>query len=305
MQERWGLPSTNTVQAPHTPCSHPTCVPVRLSSSRNNSLNWVRASTVAFTGCPLTVKLISSIGISGSFPKRDFLQTALHGDDKLLSMAWLDMRKSLFDLFSCLAGSMLRPTTRQHFAAASKEERTPLGRTREYSKQPELSILNRHANGLGEFTALAADLVVTPPDRRREAWKFDRGEDFGRADFGSKCPDQELLSRNAAFAPRPTDDNGGADSSHRRYPVGGGIGMREATSKSAAISNGAVGDAMRHKWQKPAAKILNSEVFDLGMREGRTNREELGIGTYRSQFGKVADVDQLPGPSQTQIQHRS
>src|SRR5215475_3528258 len=197
-------------------------------------------------------------------------------------MAWRDMRKILFDLFSCLAGGMLRPTTRQHFTAVSKEERTPLGRTREYSKQPELSILNRHAYGLGEFTGLTADLVVPPPDRRREAWEFDRGENFGRTDFGSKCPDQKLLSRDATFATMPTDDNGGADSSHRRYPVGGRIGMREATSKSAAISNGAVGDAMRHKWQKPAAKILNSDVFDLGMREGRPDCEELGIGSYRS-----------------------
>ena len=28
MQARTGAPSTSTVQAPHTPCSQPTCVPV-------------------------------------------------------------------------------------------------------------------------------------------------------------------------------------------------------------------------------------------------------------------------------------
>ena len=39
-------PSTSTVHAPQTPCSHPTCVPVSRSCSRSASTSVVRASTL-------------------------------------------------------------------------------------------------------------------------------------------------------------------------------------------------------------------------------------------------------------------
>jgi len=45
MQERAGAPSISTVQAPHTPCSHPRCVPVRWSSSRKKSARVWRTDT--------------------------------------------------------------------------------------------------------------------------------------------------------------------------------------------------------------------------------------------------------------------
>src|SRR5690606_21950776 len=53
-QERIGLPSTMTVQAPHTPCSHPTCVPVRPQSSRRVSASVLRCSTTTRCFSPFT-----------------------------------------------------------------------------------------------------------------------------------------------------------------------------------------------------------------------------------------------------------
>ena len=44
-QERTGSPSSSTVQAPHTPCSQPTWVPVRPSSWRRKSESSRRGST--------------------------------------------------------------------------------------------------------------------------------------------------------------------------------------------------------------------------------------------------------------------
>ncbi len=44
-QARTGSPSSSTVQAPHTPCSQPTWVPVRSRSSRRKSASEVRGST--------------------------------------------------------------------------------------------------------------------------------------------------------------------------------------------------------------------------------------------------------------------
>ena len=52
--ERTAAPSTRTVQAPHTPCSQPRCVPVRWHRSRRKSASVRRASTADFQGRPLT-----------------------------------------------------------------------------------------------------------------------------------------------------------------------------------------------------------------------------------------------------------
>src|ERR1700710_1952810 len=45
----------NTEQAPHTPCSHPRCVPVRLNSSRRKSARVSRGGTDRRTSLPFTV----------------------------------------------------------------------------------------------------------------------------------------------------------------------------------------------------------------------------------------------------------
>ena len=47
--ERTGSPSTRTVHAPQTPCSQPTCVPVKPRSWRRKSLNRVRAFEPRFS----------------------------------------------------------------------------------------------------------------------------------------------------------------------------------------------------------------------------------------------------------------
>src|SRR3989442_12388898 len=47
-------PSSITEHAPQMPCSQPTCVPVRRSSSRSQSTSDRRAGTVALRGLPFT-----------------------------------------------------------------------------------------------------------------------------------------------------------------------------------------------------------------------------------------------------------
>src|ERR1700731_2219094 len=57
-QERTAAPSTSTVQAPHTPCSQPTWVPVRCNSWRRQSAKVRRGSTSTATAVPLTSNLM-------------------------------------------------------------------------------------------------------------------------------------------------------------------------------------------------------------------------------------------------------
>ena len=57
--ERIGWPSTRTVQAPHTPCSQPTWVPVSPRSWRRKSDSSRRAGTAAERRTPLTVTVTS------------------------------------------------------------------------------------------------------------------------------------------------------------------------------------------------------------------------------------------------------
>ena len=59
-QPRTISPLTRTVQAPQTPCSQPTWLPVRPRSSRRKSTSVLRASTRSETGSPLTVREMSS-----------------------------------------------------------------------------------------------------------------------------------------------------------------------------------------------------------------------------------------------------
>src|SRR4029450_2760957 len=54
-QERTASPSSSTVHAPQTPCSQPTCVPVRPRSCRRKSERSSRGSTESSWRVPLTV----------------------------------------------------------------------------------------------------------------------------------------------------------------------------------------------------------------------------------------------------------
>ena len=58
-QPRTISPSTRTVQAPQTPCSQPTWLPVSARSSRRKSTSVLRASTRLVTVSPLTVSVMS------------------------------------------------------------------------------------------------------------------------------------------------------------------------------------------------------------------------------------------------------
>ena len=64
-QARTAAPSNSTVQAPHTPCSHPRCVPVSRQSSRRKSASVLRGSTAAVRLVPLIVTVIVASGTLG------------------------------------------------------------------------------------------------------------------------------------------------------------------------------------------------------------------------------------------------
>src|SRR5581483_11568200 len=66
-------PSTSTVQAPHTPCSQPRCVPVRLSSWRRKSASVSRASTTRAYDLPFTVTRVACLPICNNSVKNSRL----------------------------------------------------------------------------------------------------------------------------------------------------------------------------------------------------------------------------------------
>src|ERR1700735_1335332 len=63
-QDRTAAPSNITVQAPHTPCSQPTCVPASNKSWRRKSLSSIRASTWRRYGVPFTVTVMACASVS-------------------------------------------------------------------------------------------------------------------------------------------------------------------------------------------------------------------------------------------------
>src|SRR5437763_2147085 len=69
-QARALSPSTSTVQAPHTPCSQPTWVPVSPRSSRRKSLSARRGSISRSTTTPLTVRRVPMAILGRGYPRR-------------------------------------------------------------------------------------------------------------------------------------------------------------------------------------------------------------------------------------------
>ena len=81
MHERAGSPSISTVQAPHTPCSQPKCVPVSRQCSRRKSPRCVRGClmlAVQANGC--RVETIEGLSDSKELAK---LQKAFHEKNAL------------------------------------------------------------------------------------------------------------------------------------------------------------------------------------------------------------------------------
>ena len=75
MQERTGLPSTCTVQAPQAATPHPNFVPVSLRCSRSTHSSGVSAPTLTSRRCPLTV----NAAMSASLRKLCLLRTGYAG----------------------------------------------------------------------------------------------------------------------------------------------------------------------------------------------------------------------------------
>src|SRR5215217_327414 len=77
MQERTACPSTCTVHAPQTPCSHPKCVPVRSRSSRKKSPR-LRLTSISRTwGEPFTSMLTVRRELAPWFIRSSFLPIEL------------------------------------------------------------------------------------------------------------------------------------------------------------------------------------------------------------------------------------
>ena len=70
-QDRTISPFTRTVQAPQTPCSQPTCVPVRCRCSRRKSARLRRGRTCATTASPLTWSEIAIVVVTRALPRQD------------------------------------------------------------------------------------------------------------------------------------------------------------------------------------------------------------------------------------------
>src|SRR5213076_1841462 len=71
-QERTGVPSTSTVQVPHSPSSQPCFVPVSPASSRSTSSSVLWGANATSTGSPFSSSAILALASAGDMvPKRN------------------------------------------------------------------------------------------------------------------------------------------------------------------------------------------------------------------------------------------
>ena len=93
-QPRTATPSRSTVHAPQTPCSQPTCVPVRPSRWRRKSVSSRRGSTVSRTARPLTVSSIADHRARSIAPSRRACRSGT-GGSRTRRASWTGDRRGV------------------------------------------------------------------------------------------------------------------------------------------------------------------------------------------------------------------
>ena len=175
MQDRCGLPSSVTVQAPHTPCSQPRCVPVRCRCSRRKSARWVRGSTNACSARPFTVREtdVSDMGVMPppqpvrprAVPPRPAMQAApARGARRRHAPARARHRAARPKLHPQRSRSRprRRPPQAGRRCAAGSIGAPPVAPQTTFEGEAVALIQHRRADGTGELAGLAADFAGSP-----------------------------------------------------------------------------------------------------------------------------------------------
>ena len=196
MQERTGTPSSSTVQAPHTPCSQPRCVPVRSRPSRRKSASDVRGSTAASTLRPLTVRDSRhhrAASVDGAAEHGD-MHMAVHRIGQAAGRQNRVGRGGIEALARSRGRSGRRTAARRRRArsAARRPRRSPPAR------RPRLGIDQHGADGMGEIAGLAAGFDIAPAGRLGHGGHADGFEHFARSQGRFERAGDELGRRQSA-----------------------------------------------------------------------------------------------------------
>ncbi len=291
-QPRTILPSTRTVQAPHTPCSQPVCEPIRPRSRRRKSIRCRRASTRRATRSPLTVSEMSTCGAHAA-------RASSRAGEAVAARAPAARGRGGASCRGCRAGRRAdrdrhraRPAPRRWSRASTglpaSGRHGPFGHHGRVAdaEEDEPRIDERAAGDLRPAPrcrpwrsrrsgAPARGWRCARPAWRRETrsaaisscWRERRGVEAG----------EELRRRDAPLVRGAARDDDGIERDAAGRQLGGRIGEGQRAADGAAVADGGMGD-QRH-----------------GLGEQRHMPAHQLVGAKLGMGGERADADRVAG----------
>ena len=316
-QPRTILPSTRTVQAPHTPCSQPVCEPIRPRSRRRKSIRCRRASTRRATRSPLTVREMSTSRAhaarassrAGEAPQRARQQHAGEMALHLRAAVEIGGRVEIGIERGLRRGNRLR---RRDPAGDGAGGALGADRPVADAEEDQARLHQRAAGELRLGDDAGHGVVAGAPGQLQDDaalarlgdGKFDGRDQLVGGERGGIEAGEELRCPYPPLARGGARDDGGLERHAAGRQLGGGVGEGERAADGAAVADGGMGDqghGLRQQRHVPAYQLAGAQ---LRVRRQRADADRVAGLRNAFQLGHARDVDQRAGVGQPERQRR-
>src|SRR5262249_4908719 len=314
--ERTGAPSSRTVQAPQTPCSQPTCTPVKPTLWRRKSDSSVRVCATPVWACPFT--LMSSVmtsvdmaalnargGRQGRVEQRGQQDAAIAEGIVVIArdLDRLDSRPG--SLFKYQVG---RLCAAQRLFRLRQAQRNvgPTGDGGLHHVNVTTLVASDNSGSRGE-----CEVPLSPGDLdeggsgTRGDMRDPRGGNvlvLGKRRFERAC--DETRDRYPPLAGRRTQSNFRAERDENQGKLSAGIGEREASAHGPTVAHGAMRDVPDRFGEQRETRLYVPGVLKRHVSSERAKFDSDLVRVQESEFANAVDIDQHRRAHDSEIHHR-
>nr|CAI0337328.1 hypothetical protein SHINE37_41182 [Rhizobiaceae bacterium] len=308
------------MHAPQTPCSQPTCVPVRPSAWRRKSLSSMRGSTVAVWTTPftLTLRVVFFSGICSVLAKRGpppgIAQRAPRqraGKMPAIVGGRMDVGVGMQAPLQRLR-HVLQQRLRNRLAFDACLDFRQAQRRLAHAHHAETDVARhavddaqrrRHA-GKGKIAVAPRELLEAPARVERQRVDFDRGDELVRLERCHQRADEEVRGGDLPLAPdRERRNRPVKEERHHRH-LRGRIGMADAAAERAAIAHRQMRNMMHGIVQDRDVPVHERIRRRHAVPDRRPDAQTFAVFLDTVEAGDAVDVDQDRGLHQAEIDHR-
>src|ERR1700730_6049684 len=318
-QARAGRSSIRTVQAPQTPCSQPTWVPVRPRSSRSTSDSRRRGCTETSWSTPFTERVIEvrlviaqvpsgALGRRGQRPNGQRLRQVLAILGRQPPIVFRGNRASDRGTYFSAPVDVRQPADKSRRELIETDGSDGDAAERQ-GKALDLAVIRqeqgRRYRDNGEISVALGEYLEPPAAGGRKGWKAHRRDHLVGAKPRDQAGDEEVPRLDHALAGTTFDPDLRVEERGDQRQLRGGVGVGKAAPDRAALADGIVTDGRgcgRQGWT--CARHLRIDRQPM-MACQAADFDRAGSTPDKIEFEKIVDVDQMTGAGEPQIQHRS